>query len=169
MALADSDLMGLTSEVEVIPSKTSGVSVSTIPSALVSLLEKQTPEVLDKKDKEIILRLAPAATDPASITAPEAVAEDADKATKAAYDQAVKEHAQTVKEASEAWEKAVKEATDKVKQLCLYAAAWGKGQEPKLYIHKVMNRKDMPAYHARLAVQTWDKVPAENRPGRREG
>jgi hypothetical protein len=53
------------------------------------------------------------------------------------------------------------------KKLALYARAWGARQEPKLYIHKVPNRRDMPANVARLAVEKDEEVPAENRPGRR--
>ena len=54
-----------------------------------------------------------------------------------------------------------------IRQLTLYAAAWGKGQTPKLYIHKRPNRKGVEGNVARLAVEDWEKVPAENRPGRR--
>lgn len=55
------------------------------------------------------------------------------------------------------------------KQLALYARAWGARQAPKLYIHKVPNRKGMGANVARLAVELDAEVPAENRPGRRNG
>ena len=160
MALTDADLDGFTAEAETVPSKTSGVTVSQIPQALITLLEKQVPNVLDKKDKEIIIRMPVKAEKP---TAPEAPADDAKAAEKDAYKTALAEY----KEALTAYQAAEKTAAETVKQLCLYATAWGKGQEPKLYIHKVMNRKDMPAYHARLSVQSWDKVPPENRPGRR--
>lgn len=53
------------------------------------------------------------------------------------------------------------------KKLALYARAWGAQQEPKLYIHKVPNRRDMGANIARLAVELDSEVSAENRPGRR--
>jgi hypothetical protein len=160
MALSDADLEGFTAETETVPSKTSGVTVSQIPAALVTLLEKRAPEVLDKAEKEIILRMPVKAQKPEK---PEEPAADAKAAEKDAYKTALSEY----KEAMTVYAAAEKDAADKVKQLCLYATAWGKGQEPKLYIHKVMNRKDMPAYHARLRVQSWDKVPPENRPGRR--
>jgi hypothetical protein len=55
----------------------------------------------------------------------------------------------------------------KVKKLAGYARAWGGRQEPKLYIHKVPNRRDMPANVARLVVELESNVAAENRPGRR--
>jgi hypothetical protein len=54
------------------------------------------------------------------------------------------------------------------KKLALYARAWGARQEPKLYIHKVPNRRDMGANVARLAVELDAEVPAENRPGRKK-
>jgi hypothetical protein len=160
MALTDADLDGFTADVETVPSKTSGVVVSQIPASLVSLLEKQVPTVLDQKGKEIIIRLPVRAQKPEK---PEEPAADAKAAEKEAYKTALAEY----KEAQTVYAAAEKVAAETVKQLCLYATAWGKGQEPKLYIHKVMNRKDMPAYHARLSVQSWDKVPPENRPGRR--
>lgn len=53
------------------------------------------------------------------------------------------------------------------KKLALYARAWGAQQEPKLYIHKIPNRRDMPANVARLEVQLDSEVTAENRPGRK--
>lgn len=160
MALTDADLDGFTADVETVPSKTSGVVVSQIPQALVNLLKEQVPNVLDQKGKEIIVRMPVKATKP---EAPEEPAADAKAAEKEAYKTALAEY----KEAMTIYAAAEKVAAETVKQLCLYATAWGKGQEPKLYIHKVMNRKDMPAYHARLSVQSWDKVPPENRPGRR--
>lgn len=160
MALTDADLDGFTAEAETVPSKTSGVTVSQIPATLVTLLEKQVPNVLDRKDKEIIIRMPVKAQKPEPVQEPAA---DAKAAEKEAYKTALAEY----KEAMITYQAAEKVAAETVKQLCLYATAWGKGQEPKLYIHKVMNRKDMPAYHARLSVQSWDKVPPENRPGRR--
>ena len=160
MALSDADIDGFTAETETVPSKTSGVTVSQIPASLVTLLEKQVPEVLDKTGKEIILRMPVKAQKPDK---PEEPADNAPKAEKDAYKTADQEY----REALTVYQAAEKKAAEIVKQLCLYATAWGKGQEPKLYIHKVMNRKDMPAYHARLSVQSWDKVPPENRPGRR--
>ena len=54
------------------------------------------------------------------------------------------------------------------KKLALYARAWGARQNPKLYIHKVPNRRDMGANVARLAVELDAEVPAENRPGRKK-
>jgi hypothetical protein len=55
------------------------------------------------------------------------------------------------------------------KKLALYARAWGARQEPKLYIHKVPNRRDMAANVARLAVELDENVSPENRPGRKAG
>lgn len=55
------------------------------------------------------------------------------------------------------------------KRLALYARAWGARQTPKLYIHKVPNRRDMADNIARLAVELDSEVPTENRPGRRVG
>lgn len=170
MALSDSDLDGFTSEVEEIPSKTQGVSVSTIPTALVNLLEKQIPTILDQKGKEIILRVPVKATKPQPIGDAPTLPEGATKEQKAEHEAATKAHQEAyqgyVKALAE-YQAAEKKATDTVKQLCLYAGAWGKGQTPKLYVRKVMNRKDMPGYHARLAADTWSKVPEDNRPGRR--
>lgn len=54
------------------------------------------------------------------------------------------------------------------KRLALWAAAWGKTQEPKLYIHKVPNRRDMPENVARLSVELDSEVPDANRPGRKK-
>jgi hypothetical protein len=53
------------------------------------------------------------------------------------------------------------------KKLALYARAWGAQQDPKLYIHKLPNRRDMKDNVARLAVEKDEDVPAENRPGRK--
>jgi len=53
------------------------------------------------------------------------------------------------------------------KQLAGYARAWGARQEPKLYIKKVVNRRDMPDNQARLSVELDSEVPPENRPGRK--
>lgn len=53
------------------------------------------------------------------------------------------------------------------KKLALYARAWGARQTPKLYIHKVPNRRDMGTNVARLAVDKDEDVKPENRPGRR--
>lgn len=53
------------------------------------------------------------------------------------------------------------------KRLALYARAWGARQDPKLYIHKVPNRRDMAGNIARLAVEKDENVKPENRPGRR--
>jgi hypothetical protein len=55
------------------------------------------------------------------------------------------------------------------KRLALYARAWGARQEPKLYITKVPNRKDMGAHVARLSVKKDEDVSVDNRPGRRSG
>jgi hypothetical protein len=54
------------------------------------------------------------------------------------------------------------------KRLAGYARAWGARQTPKLYIHKVPNRRDMTKNVARLAVELDEEVPAENRPGRKK-
>lgn len=169
MALSNADLDGFESEVEQVPSKTQGVSVSSIPQALVTLLEKQAPQVLDRKDKEIILKMAPKAPKPEPVPDVEALPEGATKAQQEAHAKALESHKEAVeahRKAVEVYAEAEKAAVSTIKQLCLYASAWGKGQEPKLYVHKVMNRKDMPAWHARLSVESWDKVPPENRPGR---
>ena len=112
---------------------------------LVNLMSTEAPKALADKDYELIIRLP--------VRGPEPLTDKATAEEKAAH-----------KEATALAEKA---ATENVKILTSYAAAWGKGQTPKLYIHKVPNRKDMPAWHARLAVEEWDKVPKENRPGRR--
>jgi hypothetical protein len=53
------------------------------------------------------------------------------------------------------------------KKLAGYARAWGARQTPKLYIHKVPNRRDMTKNVARLAVELDDEVAPENRPGRK--
>lgn len=137
MALTDADLAGFELTAEVKPEKTSGVSVSTIPPVLVKLLEKAVPRVLDPKDP----------TDEIILGLPyKPVAENEEKTVTADNRKGVENN---------------------VKQLALYAAAWGKGQEPKLYIHKIPNRKEMAANVARLAVDKWEDVPKENRPGRR--
>lgn len=57
----------------------------------------------------------------------------------------------------------------RAEKLAGYAKAWGARQEPKLYIKKLPNGKMYPDTVARLSVQTWDKVPQDNRPGRRNG
>lgn len=53
------------------------------------------------------------------------------------------------------------------KQLAGYARAWGQSHTPKLYVKKLPNTRAHKDTQARLSVQTWDDVPAENRPGRR--
>jgi hypothetical protein len=53
------------------------------------------------------------------------------------------------------------------KKLAGYARAWGARQTPKLYIHKVPNRRDMSKNIARLAVELDENVSPENRPGRK--
>lgn len=53
------------------------------------------------------------------------------------------------------------------KKLALYARAWGMRQDPKLYIKKIPNRRDMGDNIARLTVAKDADVTAENRPGRR--
>jgi hypothetical protein len=58
---------------------------------------------------------------------------------------------------------------DDAKKLALYARAWGARQEPKLYINKIPNRRDMSANVARLSVKKDEDVKPENRPGRRNG
>lgn len=145
MALTENDLEGLEIVTERKPEKAGGVTVSQIPAFLVNLLTQEAPKALADNDHELILRVP--------VRGPDKLSDKATDAEKATH-----------KEATDA---AVKKATETAKQLTLYAAAWGKGQTPKLYIHKVPNRKDMPSNHARLAVEDWDKVPKENRPGRR--
>jgi hypothetical protein len=59
---------------------------------------------------------------------------------------------------------------DNEREAALYAAhakRWGTQQTPELYIHKLPNRKNMPANVARLGVQLASEVTADNRPGRR--
>lgn len=56
-----------------------------------------------------------------------------------------------------------------VKQIVLYARAWGARQTPKLRIVKIPNPQHMPDTVARLSVALDDDVPADNRPGRRPG
>lgn len=145
MPLTAEDLAGLEIVTERKPEKAGGVTVSQIPEFLVNLLKQESPKALADNDHELILRVP--------VRLPEPLTDKATDEAKAAH-----------KEATEA---ATKKANETAKQLTLYAAAWGKGQTPKLYIHKVPNRKDMPSNHARLAVEDWDKVPKENRPGRR--
>lgn len=145
MALTDTDLEGMELVSERKPEKAGGVTVSQIPAMLVNYLTAEAPKALADADHELILRVP--------VKLPDKLTDKATDAEKAAH--------------KEATEKATKTAVETAKQLTLYAAAWGKGQTPKLYIHKVPNRKDMPANHARLAVEEWDKVPKENRPGRR--
>lgn len=53
------------------------------------------------------------------------------------------------------------------KNLALYARAWGASHEPKLYVKKIPNTRAHKDNQARLSIQTWAEVPAENRPGRR--
>lgn len=155
MAVTDSDLEGFELVSEKKPEKAGGVTISTIPAMLVKLLESEAPKALADKDYELILRM-PVRVDLSDIA--EVTEESTDK-EKAQYEQAV----------AKAKDEANKKAISTLKQLTLYAAAWGKGQEPKLYIHKVPNRKDMPETTARLAVDKWEDVPADNRPGRRAG
>jgi hypothetical protein len=119
---------------------------------LVKYLETEAPKALADKDYELIL------TVPVKVEEPKALPKDATAEQKTT-------HAQQ----GEAYLKAVEKATSTAKQLALYAAAWGKGQDPKLYIHKVQNRRDMTGNVARLAVDKWEDVPADNRPGRRAG
>lgn len=58
---------------------------------------------------------------------------------------------------------------EKAKLLSLYARAWGARQDPKLWIHKIPNRKGMKDTVARLSVEKDSDVAPENRPGRRQG
>ncbi len=53
------------------------------------------------------------------------------------------------------------------KKLALYARAWGARQEPKLYIKKIPNRRNMADNVARLSVEL-DKDVA-SKPGRPKG
>jgi hypothetical protein len=55
------------------------------------------------------------------------------------------------------------------KKLALYARAWGAAHTPKLYVKKLPNTRAHKDTQARLSIATWDEVPAENRPGRRQG
>lgn len=50
------------------------------------------------------------------------------------------------------------------KKLALYARAWGARQEPKLWIKKIPNRRDMSANVARLSVEV--ETEETKKPGR---
>jgi hypothetical protein len=54
------------------------------------------------------------------------------------------------------------------KRLALYAAAWGKLHDPKLYIKKLPNGKAYGETTARLLMQLDSDVPEDKRPGRRK-
>src|ERR1700735_5463095 len=138
MAISDTDLLGFEVAAERKPEKAGGVTVSQIPAGLVSLLETHGSPQKARSPKPL--------TDE----------QRADKDAVAAHNEALRVRAE-----------AEKSATDTLKQLALYSTAWGKGQTPKLRITKVPNRKDMPAWHARLSVAKDEEVPVENRPGRR--
>jgi hypothetical protein len=144
MAINDSDLEGFELVSTKRPEKAGGVTVSQIPAMLVKLLEQEAPKALSTKakpsDYEIILSI------PVRHTPDEK---------------------KSGKENAEAKAEAEKAAKNTVQQLASYAAAWGKGQEPKLYIHKIPNRKDMADNVARLAVELDSEVGKDNRPGRR--
>lgn len=62
----------------------------------------------------------------------------------------------------------VVESKEDASRIGLYAAAWGKSRDPKLYVRKLPNGKRFDDNTVRLAVSKWDDVPAENRPGRRK-
>ena len=53
------------------------------------------------------------------------------------------------------------------KKIALYARAWGAQQEPRLYITKVPNRRDMENRYARLKVRLDSEVDDANKPGRK--
>jgi hypothetical protein len=55
----------------------------------------------------------------------------------------------------------------KASKLAAYAKAWGAQHDPKLYVKKLPNTRAHKDSQARLSVQVWAEVPAENRPGRR--
>jgi hypothetical protein len=150
MALNDSDLEGF--ELVATQSETStAITVSRIPQALVNLLEKEAPKALENSNYELVLRVPVKAPEP-TVLSEEDVNDDLKVMACAAT--------------FEAYVNAETDAISVLKQLTLYAAAWGKGQDPKLYIHKIPNRRDMPKTVARLKVEKWDDVPKENRPGR---
>jgi hypothetical protein len=146
MALTNEDLAGLEIVTERRPEKIGSVTVSHIPETLVKLLVQETPKVLTDKNYELIIRVP--------VRAPATLSDKATAEDKAAH--------KTATEAAE------KKAADTVKQLCLYAVAWGKGQSPRLYIRKIPNRTTIPDNHARLAVKLWDDVPPQDRPGRKQ-
>lgn len=50
------------------------------------------------------------------------------------------------------------------KKLALYARAWGARQEPKLWIKKIPNRRDMSSNVARLSVEV--ETEETTKPGR---
>jgi hypothetical protein len=152
MAISDTDLEGFEVAAERKPEKAGGVTISQIPAGLVSLLTTHAPKALADKDYELVLRMPVKAPEVKPLT------DDERKDAKV-----VEAHGKAV-EARVAGEKA---ATETVKQLALYATAWGKGQEPKLRITKIPNRKDMPDWHARLSVAKDADVSVDNRPGRR--
>jgi hypothetical protein len=55
------------------------------------------------------------------------------------------------------------------KKLAGYARAWGAQHTPKLYVKKIPNTRAHKDSQARLSVATWEDVPPESRPGRRQG
>lgn len=154
MPLTDQDLEGFELVSEPKPDKASGVTISEIPATLVKLLTEHAPKALADQSYELVLRV-PVRVDSSKVPA------TTDKSTPA-------EKAAALAALDEATAEAQKAATKTAKLLASYATAWGKGQtDPKLYITKVPNRKDMPDWHARLSVKNWDDVPKDNRPGRR--
>jgi hypothetical protein len=76
---------------------------------------------------------------------------------------------ETVKPVFDADRELVLTARDEkaAKLLSSYATAWGRRQEPKLYIHKVPNGKRYGPEVARLAVELDEEVGPDNRPGRK--
>jgi hypothetical protein len=151
--VTDSDLEGFELVPERKAEKAGGVTISQIPAGLVALLKEHAPKALNDRNYELVLRVPVKVPAPPALTEAQIKALD-DKASKARVEQITTYH--------EALEKAV----DTVKQLALYSVAWGKGQDPKLYINKIPNRKDMPPNHARLGVKLDTDVAPENRPGR---
>jgi hypothetical protein len=132
---------------------TGGVTVSSMPPALIKQLEIHVPKALADSGYEPILRM-PVIVDTSSVP------KITDRSTDA-------EKAYAHKALEDAKAEAMDNATVGVRLLTSYATAWGKAQTPKLYIAKVANRRDMPSNHARLSVRLDEDVPPENRPGRK--
>jgi hypothetical protein len=161
MALsANLDLSTLSATTERKPEKTGGVSVSQIPPALIALLEREVPNALKDVDNRIVLAL------PVIVPGKAPTDKSTDEEKKAYADAEDQARAQAISD---------------VKQLALYASAWGKGRpngkdetgayhedkDERFYIVRVANKAEKDEPIVRLKVQKWTDVPKDNRPGRR--